>query len=630
MTASLSTGARLPRWDVTDVFPSIGSREYAAARERLGAEITRLTGLYDEHDVRAGADKRLGKDENADDRAVAAFDAVVAATNDVLEQIRLVSAYVSSYVTTDSTDEQAQGELSVLQTELAQFQRLRSRFEAWVGALGVDELAAKSPVAAEHGYPLQKGAERAEHQMSEAEEGLLADLSLTGSTAWQRLWGTFTSQLTVRVEAPRGTAMDADFPETMSMSQARNLAYHADAAVRRAAYEAELATWEANEVPIVAALNAIKGETVLVNRRRGWTDDLDPALAANGVDRSTLDAMQRAVQGSFPDFRRYLHAKAALLRGRTQGGAAGLAFHDLFAPVGDAPPRDWDAAVAAVTDAFVSYSPALAKLVERATGERWIDAEPRRGKRDGAFCMGIEADRSLVLLNYDGSFRSVQTLAHELGHAYHNTTLAGRTPLQRQLPMALAETASIFCETIMVERGLADAQGDDRLAVIEGDLQAACQVVVDIHSRFLFESSFFAARTKRTLSAKETCEFMLAAQDATYGDGLRADARHAYMWAAKPHYYTSTFYNWPYTFGLLFGLGLYAKYRDDPERFRSSYDDLLSSVGLGAARELAARFGIDVADEAFWTASLDVIRARVDEFERLVASRVGGLASKSP
>lgn len=594
------TATELPRWDVSDVFPTIGSREYAAAREQLDADLARLTALYDEHDVRGGADKQV------DDESVAAFEVVVDATNELMEQVRLLGAYLHAFVSTDSRDDLATGEQSQLQAELAQLQRLRSRFDAWVGSLGADDLSSRSSVAADHAYPLQRSEERALHQMSEAEEGLLADLSLTGSTAWQRLWGVFTSQLAVDVPG-QGAGL--------SMSQVRNLAYHPESSVRRAAYDAELAAWEANAEPIVAALNAIKGETSTVSRRRGWADDLEPALAANGVDRPTLDAMQAAVVAALPDFRRYLRAKATLL-GHPNG--AGLPFCDLFAPVGSGKPRSWSAATGDVTSAFASYSPDLASLVERAMAERWIDAEPRSGKRDGAFCMGLREDRSLVHLNYDGSFRSVQTLAHELGHAYHNTTLAHRTPMQRQLPMALAETASIFCETIMVEEGLRTGEGDARLSVIEGDLQAACQVVVDIHSRFLFESSFFAARARRTLSVAETCALMVEAQDATYGDGLDPSLRHPYMWAAKPHYYTSTFYNWPYTYGLLFGLGLYARYQEDPDRFRGSYDDLLSSVGLGSARELAARFGIDVADEAFWTASLDVARRRIDDFVTLV------------
>jgi oligoendopeptidase F len=605
--------AALPRWDVTDVFTSIGSREYAAAREELGASLHRLTGLYDEHDVR-------GTDTDDHDPAAApipataanakAVDDVIAATNGVLDQVRRLVAYLSSFVSTDARDDLAQGELSQLQAELATLQLLRTRFDAWIARFDHDAITSASSQAADHAYPIEQSREKAAHQMSEAEEGLLADLQLTGSTAWQRLYQTFTSQIVVHVSGD---------DEPRSMSQVRGLAYHADAKVRRAAYEAELDAWEANAVPIVAALNAIKGESSTIHRRRGYADDLEPALAANSVDRDTLDAMQRAVVASFGDFRRYLQAKARLL-GHDQ---AGLPFHDLFAPVAEGVARPWDAATRAVEDAFGTYSPRLAGLAKRAVDEQWIDAEPRNGKRDGAFCMGLDGDRSLVFVNYDGSFRSVQTLAHELGHAYHNVTLAGRTALQRQLPMALAETASIFCETVMVEAGLqaaaASATASDRLAVVEGDLSAACQVVVDIHSRFLFESAFFEARRKRTLSVKETCALMLDAQEATYGDGLDAGARHPYMWAAKPHYYGRTFYNWPYTFGLLFGLGLYARYQEDPERFRDGYDDLLSSCGLASARDLAARFGIDVADEAFWTASLDVVRRRIDEFVALAA-----------
>jgi len=593
MTA-ISDRVSLPHWDVSDVFPAITSREYAAAREELGAEITRLTALYDTHDVRGGDDRSV------DDATIVAFDEVVRGTNDMSERVRLLSGYLSSFVTTNARDDLAQGELSQLQAELSQLARLRSRFDAWVAALGDEALAARSTVAADHAYPLQRSTLRASHQMSEDEEGLLADLSLTGSTAWTRLYGTFTSQLAVEVDG-----------ETMPMSRTRGLAYDADPTVREAAYRAELATWEANDVPIIAALNAVKGEAATINRRRGWVDDLEPALVANGVDRDTLGAMQSAVADSLPDFRRYLKAKARLLG----HGDDGLPFFDLFAPLGNGASREWSEATDAVTSTFAGYSSQLESLARRAVDEQWIDAEPRDGKRDGAFCMGLTGDRSLVLLNFDGSFRAVQTLAHELGHAYHNVTLADRTPMQRQLPMALAETASIFCETIMVADGLATAAPDERLVLIEGDLQSACQVVVDIHSRFLFEQSFCEARAKRTVSSAEACQLMADAQASTYGDGLSIG--HPYMWAAKPHYYSSAFYNWPYTFGLLFGLGLYARYTDDPEQFRGGYDDLLSSCGLASAADLAARFGIDVRDKAFWASSLRVLQDRIDEFVSL-------------
>ena len=586
------TDTALPRWDVTDVFPSLSSREFAAARESLGADIARLAALYDERDVRGGS-------EIDADKAAEIAEEVLPATNDVLDAQRRLQAFVSSFVTTDARDEAAQRELASLQGSLAELSKLRSRFDAWVATVGATSLAERSPVAADHCFPLQRAEIRAAHQMGEPEEMLLADLQLTGSTAWNRLYRDVTSTITVDLDGA-----------SVPMSRVRALAYSADGDVRRRAYEAELVAWEEHAVPIASALNAIKGETSLVNKRRGWSDDLEPALAANNVDRATLDAMQAAVVASLSDFRRYLRAKAGLL-----GRDGGLPFYDLFAPApGAESARSWSDATSAVESGFGTYSPRLAGLARRALEEQWIDAEPRDGKGSGAFCMGIEGERSLVLLNFDGSFRSVQTLAHELGHAYHNVNLADRTPLQRQTPMALAETASIFCETILVEQGLANAAPEERLALLEGDLQAACQVVVDIHSRFLFERSVFEARAHRTLSVGDFNQLMLDAQEASYGEGLDPELRHPYMWAAKPHYYGSSFYNWPYTFGLLFGIGLYARYQDDPERFRDGYDDLLSSTGLGDAVTLGQRFGIDVTDEAFWSASLDVIRRRVDEF----------------
>jgi pepF/M3 family oligoendopeptidase len=402
--------------------------------------------------------------------------------------------------------------------------------------------------------------------------------------------------------------------QTVPMTVARAMASHPSAAVRRAAYEAEIEAWRGAAVPCAAALNGIKGEANTVNRRRGFDHPIDAALWANGVDRATLDAMQDAAVASFPDFRRYLRAKSTFL-----GNADALPWWDLWAPVsaGEAPKVGWDMAVSSVEGAFRSYSGELAGLLHRAVGERWIDAQPRAGKRGGAYCMSVRGDESRVMLNFDDSWNGVQTLAHELGHAYHNTALAQRTPMQRQTPMALAETASIFCETLMVATGLQQTDDEARLALLDTDLNGACQVVVDIHSRYLFETEVFDRRRSGTLSAPELCELMTEAQSATYGDGLDATTYHPYMWAVKPHYYSTHFYNWPYTFGLLFGIGLFACYQQDPERFRAGYDDLLSATGLASAADLAAGFGIDIRSVDFWTSSLDVIRGRIDDFVEL-------------
>ncbi len=377
----------------------------------------------------------------------------------------------------------------------------------------------------------------------------------------------------------------------------------------------ELAAWPTVAAVSAAAMNAIKGEANAVNRRRAWASPLDASLHANSVSRPTYEAMNAAIDAALPRFRSWMRTKA-----RLHGHDGPLPWWDLTAPLPVAPGGiTWDEGVRLVREAFASYSGPLASLVDRAIAERWIDVAPRDGKVGGAFCMSFVDDRSLVLLNWSGSVDSAQTTAHELGHAYHNTQLAHRTPLQRQLPMALAETASIFCETLVVEAGLEHLQGADRLALLDVDLQHAVQVVVDIRSRVLFETEVFARRQRRTLGAGEMHDLMREAQAAAYGDGLDQSTAHPYMWVLKPHYYGSHFYNWPYTYGLLFGLGLFAQYRADPERFQAGYDDLLSRAGMDTAEELGAAFGLDVTDEAFWTASLDIIGDRIDQYEALAA-----------
>lgn len=449
--------------------------------------------------------------------------------------------------------------------------------------------------------------------MSESEENLYAELSTTGTSAWGRLHDDLTSQLSTRVELPDGA-------KEMPMAAVRGLASHPDVAVRRAAYDAELRAWPTIGVAAAAAMNAIKGDANAVNRRRKWASPLDASLYANGVGRKTFDAMQSAIHESLPDFRRWMRVKAKL-----HGDTAGLSWWNLFAPLPFvASSVSWDDGMALVRNAFAAYDQRLAGLVDRSLAEAWIDAEPREGKVGGAFCMPFVGDRSLVLLNWSGSVESAQTTAHELGHAYHNTQLAHRTPLQKRLPMALAETASIFCETLVVEEGLSRLQGDERLALLDVDLIGSAQVVVDIHSRFLFETEVFARRQRRTLGVSELNDLMRESQATAYGDGLDQATAHPYMWILKPHYYGAHFYNWPYTYGLLFGLGLYARYQADPDKFRNRYDDVLSRAGMDTAEELGRSFDLDVESPEFWRASLDVLRQRIADYERLATPHLDG------
>ncbi len=588
----------LPRWDMSPYFTGLDDRTLLGALEEIGTETARLRARCDELDVRAG-EPRPATPADGD-----AIDAILVALDDLTTRSRLVGAFLYAHTSTDARDAEAARLTVQLQSATATLGPLLKRVEGWIARLGADALADLGAVAADHRFWLARSERLASHQMSESEEALAAELGLTGGRSWARLHGEMTATLSATVDLPD------EGPTPMPVTEARGLAAHPSAAMRRAAFEGELAAWRSVEMPLALALASHRGEMLALDRRRGWDGPLDHALATNNVDRATVDALTDAVRASLPAFARYHRAKAAALG----HGDGGLPWWDLLAPLGTPRRFSWDEAVAAVEDAFGTYSPGLVGLARRAVGEGWIDAEPRPGKVGGAFCMPVRDDESRVLLSYDGSFNSVQTLAHELGHAYHNAQLGGRPWLLRQTPMALAETASIFCETVMVEAGLG-VVGDDagaRLAILDGDLVGSAQVVVDIHSRYLFEQALSEERARGAVGPERMTEMMREAQLAAYGDGLDPAHLHTHVWAVKGHYYTS-FYNWPYTFGLLFGLGLFAEFRRDPERFRGGYDDLLGATGLDDAAPLAARFGIDIRDEAFWASSLAVIEARIDD-----------------
>lgn len=591
-----------PRWDMSVVYPGMNSKEFEEGFSRVVHDINDLATLFDTHQIMKPASP-----PSLNGNTLQALETIIQRYNAVLEAMTTLSVYITCFVTTNSHDTLAQAKLSELQQSGVILSQLNARFTAWIGSLDVEALIERSSVAREHAFMLRKARVRAAHLMTPPEENLASELDLSSGTAWEKLHGDQTSQLTVALE------LDGKVQE-LPMSMVRNLAFEADRDLRRRAYEAELEGWKRVALPIAAALNSIKGEVNVLTRRRGWESPLEASLLDNNIDRQTLDAMLTAARESFPDFRRYLHTKARVL------GLPRLAWYDLFAPVSEEEKTwEYEEGAAFIVEQFGAFSSRLSGFAARAFREQWIDAEPREGKQDGAYCTPLREDESRVFANYKASFDGVSTLAHELGHGYHNLNLAKRTMLQRSTPMALAETASIFCETIIRNAALQKARRQEQIAILEASLQGSCQVVVDITSRFLFEQRLFERRRQRELSIDELNNLMLEAQRETYGDGLDEHALHPYMWAMKPHYYSSrvSFYNYPYMFGLLFGLGLYARYKEDVDAFKTSYDELLSSTGLADAATLAAQFGIDIRSVDFWRKSLDIVREDIEQFEQV-------------
>ncbi len=592
-----------PRWDLSNVYPGLDSPRLAEDIAWVKEKTAALRQLY--HDRLQGVDPDSPKED-----INAALSDVVDQFNALFEKASTIRAYLQSFIATDSFNKEAARMGSQFDQVMVEVQKVNVVLQSWLGQFldVLPEALALGNSAGEHAFPLKEMAEQSQYLMSEEKEILASELSLAGSRAWGKLQGTVTSQKTVSF------ALNGE-EKTLPMPALINLHSHPDETVRKRAYEVELEAWESVKEPLAACMNGVKGWVNTLNRERGRTDALQEPLDQARIDRETLDVMLEAMRDSFPMFRRYFKSKAGRF------GQKALPWWNVFAPTGNLE-KEYTFSEAAnfILKNFEAFSPDLKTFAKTAFENRWIDAEQRSGKRGGAFCMSVPGVKeSRILCNFDGSLDQVMTIAHELGHGYHNYNMfqAGKTPLQRQTPMTMAETASIMCETIVfnaVLKEISDPQ--EELALLETALIGDSQVIVDIYSRFLFEKEVFERRERAELSADELSEIMEEAQAQTYGDGLDPDYRHKFMWTWKPHYYYSglSFYNFPYAFGMLFGVGLYAIYQNRGEDFIPDYKALLSSTGDAPAAELASRFDIDIRSKKFWEDSLAVVGRRIDRY----------------
>ena len=594
----------LPLWNLDEIYPGFDSDRYAQAKARAKGIAEECIARY-----RAGIEGDtadwLAESLALNDRAGSLF--------------ATLSAYAYARYSTATRDPASMAELNGVEAlqlgwkESAVLFRnaLASRRDEILTLLRAPGQDAR---IAPYAYHVEQELFWQSKQMDPALEALADDLGRSGADAWSRLQETISSNASM--------VWDEAIGERKTVVQLRNLASDPDRAVRAKAYGKELEIWKSAEIPMAAALNGLKGSVNSLNARRGWATALDKSTAQARMSRASLDALIGAMEDSLPMWRRYLKAKAKLL------GVPSLAFYDLFAPgaaPGAAEPAlptfSWDETRAFVCEKFASFDPARGDFAARAFAGSWIDARPREGKVGGAYCTDFpDAKVPRVLCNFDGSFGALSTVAHELGHAWHAECIKDRPWALQQYPMTLAETASIFAETVIAESALAAASPAGKLALTEMHLQDSCQVIVDILSRFYFERAVHEEREKGEIPAARFCELMLDAQARTYGEGLDPNLRHPYMWAVKGHYYipSLSFYNFPYAFGQLFGLGLYERYLHEGTSFRATYRALLASTGAASCVDVAKSAGFDIEKKDFWVSSLSVFARKTEEFEALV------------
>lgn len=581
------------RWNLDSLYTSFDSQELQRDLEETFAEIDRLKLWCRELD-----DSKDG---------VKAAEHYIAKLNAINDKLALLMNFAELSASTDTKNTDAlrlEEKLDVKRVELTEAQVV---FNKWFSSLSnADSIIESSPLLREHGFYLREILAKSRYTLSEKEEEIIARMANTGSGAWGKLQKALTSNLMAEV------TVDGETKE-VPISQAVNMGFSNCKETRKAGYEAELAAYAKIAEPVAACLNGIKGEVLTTSSLRGYASPLEKTLMDFRMDFDILNAMMGAVKKSLPAFHSYYRKKAALM-----GYTKGLPYYELFAPIGRTTSTfTFEEAGDYIVRSFAGFSDKLAALARKAFGSGWIDAEPRAGKRGGAFCSSIHPIReSRILANFNGSYRSIITLAHELGHAYHNLNLYDESYINSKYPSPIAETASIFCETILQNASPEASSYEERLAVLDGSLIKACSLVVDIYSRYLFETELFKRRKQGSLSVEELKEMMENAQKEAFGDSLDHSLLHPYMWVNKPHYYypERNFYNFPYTFGLLFAKGLYAKYLGDKVNFPAKYDELLSQTGKKSVGDLTLSVGIDIRTEAFWLESIGQIKAEIDKF----------------
>jgi oligoendopeptidase F len=593
---SLPKDHPLPRWSLERVYPGLDSSQYEADKKRLSSDLHSLLSL-------------VQSDEKWTTESQTHLERCIRLINEVYDRHENLDAYAYACYSVHTLDPIASREVNAIQELVVPMHTAQVVFRNQLARIAgqLPELCRRSPTIAMHQFFLEEELRLQKHQMSPQEEELAADLARSGADAWSRLQETVSSTLQVRWQRRA----------SRTMVDLRGLAHDPDRSVREMAFRKEIRAWRTAEIPLGFAINGVKGHAVVINRRRGYQDPLDRAIAQARISRPALDALIATMHESLPLFHGYLDAKARTL------GLTRLSFYDLFAPVGSSRVAwSFDEARNCIIQQFATFSRELSEFAEHAFSQNWIDAQPRAGKIGGAYCVSMPlVGESRILANFDGSFSSVATIAHELGHAWHHHVLKDSVALHRDYPMTLAETSSIFCETIVFDKTLEAAPDEDKTSILELFLQDSTQVIVDILSRFLFEQELFSRRSSAELSTPELCEMMIAAQKATYGATL--DQLHPYMWAVKGHYYRQelSFYNFPYAFGLLFGLGLYARYRRQPAGFPETYKALLSTTGRASAVEVTRNAGFDIESQDFWRSAVGIIGTRIEEF---IARAPGG------
>ena len=531
---------------------------------------------------------------------------------EVMEHIMHAGGMLSCLTAQNTKDVKAlqlQGQLSAISASYSPALLRLQQLLAEMDEARFEELLS-SPELSEFTFILSEWREQAKQKLSEEEEALISALSVDGYSSWGQLYNMFIGDIKVEVDVEGERKL-------LSVGQANNLSSHPDEEVRRNAFEALEKVFTEKEEFFAKTLNHLAGFRLTTYKKRGWDEVLQEPLQINRMKQETLDAMWQAISDNKEPFVEFLETKAGML------GKEKMDWYNFDAPVTSSTAKvSYQEGAEFILKHFGKFGPELESFTRKAFEDGWIEAEDRDDKRPGGFCTGLPlAKQSRIFMTYSGTMSNVSTLAHELGHAFHTYALRPMNALNRRYAMNVAETASTFAEMIVADAAVNEASSkEEKIALLEDKIQRSVAFFMNIHARFLFETRFYEERKQGIVSTKRLNELMEEAQREAFAGAL--GEAHPHFWASKMHFYITgvPFYNFPYTFGYLFSLSIYAKAKEEGTAFEEKYMALLRDTAIMTVEDLALKhLGEDITKSEFWEKGIALCVKDVEEFIQLVS-----------
>jgi oligoendopeptidase F len=596
---STHTPSTPDRWSLDSWFTGLGAPDYTAFKSDLVKDLA---------DLRAQAD--------ALSHQTPEIARVILALETLGERLGHLSAYLGCLSADDANDEAVKADEAWIATLKAESIKLHSSLRSTLAAL--DEPAFHALLAEESldnaAHALRRMRYEGTHQMPSEMEALAADLNVNGLHAWGRLYDTLTGKMEFEMTFPDGHT------ETVPMSRRRALMSEPDRNLREAAFHAGQKPWNDHALTLAAGLNGISGTRLTLYQKRDQPHFLDAPLFDSAISRESLDAMLEAIHTHIDLPRRALR-KAAQLQGTTA-----LHYFDLEAPQISPPdetPLTWDEACSTVDRSFSTAYPKLGAYFREMLANRWIEAQPRHGKRPGAFCTGSRLLREeRCYMTFHNTVHDMVTLAHEVGHAWHSCVLRPARTYASRYPMTLAETASNFGEMILLDGLLnaSDVSPATRAYLLDQEMLRSHAYLINIPMRYEFEKSLYTERANGELSVSRMQELMTAAQRKLYGDTLLEDGTDPMFWAYKMHFFITgvSFYNFPYVFGYLLSQALFARFKAEGQSFLPHYEAFLSKTGSATCEQVVKQsLGEDLTNPTFWSTAIQAITPALTAYEKL-------------